>query len=80
MLQLTNGSDQKLIKMYIPGEKMIKQMWEDVDRWRTWVSGLWEFFVIFLQLLRNSEIISKCKSYPHSMPKNKSPNTEDFRS
>lgn len=46
------------------GENMIEQMCKHGNHWRIWVKGTWEFFALFSQLFRNSEIISKCKTYP----------------
>lgn len=65
MLQLTlKWFRQKLRDMYMRGEKKIEPTCEHGSHRRIWVESTRECFVLSSQLLRNSEIISKFKTYP----------------
>lgn len=68
---------QKTQKICIYTETEWWSKWGNVNHWRIWVKAMEEFFVRFMQLFGNSEIISKFSSYP---PQKKSPNIENIQS
>lgn len=45
--------------MYTYIGKMAKQTCENINNWRTWVKGMWEFLIVFLQLFHKFKITLK---------------------